>query len=115
MERVLHRQHTTAPVVETGELERVLVGLGATVDKKEAVVLVAAYLSEAISQLLLQTVDDTVGIEAYLLHLVVGRLDIMRMTMTDADDSMTSVEVEILLSFIVPYAGTFAPYDIDVE
>ena len=79
--------------METGELERVLVGLGTTVDKKEAVVLVAAYLSEAFRQLLLQTVDDTVGIEAYLLHLAVDRLDIMRMTMTDADDSMTSVEV----------------------
>ena len=115
MERVLHSEHTATTVVETGELECILVGLSTTVDEEEAIVFIAAYLSKALSELLLQGVDDTVGVESDLLNLIVDSLDIMRMTMSNADDSVTTVEVEILLSFIVPYAGTFAPYDIDVE
>ena len=115
MERVLHSEHTTTTVVETGELQRILVGLRTTVDQEEAVVLITADFSEALSELLLQGVDDTIGVESNLLHLIVDSLHIMRMTMAYADDSMAAIEVQILLSFIVPYAGSFAPYDIDVE
>lgn len=115
MERMLHGEHPAAPIVETGEFQCILVGLSTTVDQKETIVLIATDLSEALSELLLQDVDDTVGVESDLLHLIVDSLDIMRMTVTNADDSVTTVEVKILLSFIIPYAGTFAPYDIDVE
>ena len=115
MERMLHGEHPAAPIVETGEFQCILVGLSTTVDQEETIVLITAYFSESLSQLLLQGVDDTVGVETNLLHLVIDSLNIMRMTVTNADDSMTSIEVKILLSFIVPYAGSFAPYDIDVE
>ena len=112
---MLHGEHPAAPIVETGEFQCILVGLSTTVDQEKAIVLITAYFSESLSQLLLQGVDDTVGVETNLLHLVIDSLNIMRMTVTNADDSMTSIEVKILLSFIVPYAGSFAPYDIDVE
>ena len=115
MESMLHGEHPAAPIVETGEFQCILVGLSTTVDQEKAIVLITAYFSESLSQLLLQGVDDTVGVETNLLHLVIDSLNIMRMTVTNADDSMTSIEVKILLSFIVPYAGSFAPYDIDVE
>ena len=115
MERMLHGEHPAAPIVETGKFQCILVGLSTTVDQEKAIVLITAYFSESLSQLLLQGVDDTVGVETNLLHLVIDSLNIMRMTVTNADDSMTSIEVKILLSFIVPYAGSFAPYDIDVE
>ena len=115
MERVLHSEHPTAPVVKAGELQCILVSLSSTVDQEKTIVFIATDLSKTLSQLLLQGVDDTVGVESDLLHLIVDSLDIMRMTVTNADDCMTAIEVQILLSFIVPYAGSFAPYDIDVE
>jgi hypothetical protein len=39
----------------------------------------------------------------------------MGMRMTDADNSMATVEVEILLAFIVPHFTTFSLYDVYIE
>ena len=64
VEGVVDREHARAPIGEAGQLQRVLVGLGATVDEKQLVVVVAADGAQALGQLLLQRVDDTVGVEA---------------------------------------------------
>lgn len=43
---------------------RILISLGTAVDEKQLVVIVAADLAESLGQLLLQAVDDAVGVEA---------------------------------------------------
>ena len=39
----------------------------------------------------------------------------MRMGVPDADDGMTAIQVEILLSFVVPYFTSFSLDDVHVE
>ena len=39
----------------------------------------------------------------------------MRMCVTDAYDGMSSIEVKVLLTFIVPHATTFAADDVNIE
>jgi len=37
------------------------------------------------------------------------------MRVTDADDGMSAIEVQILLTFLVPYLTALALYDVHVE
>ena len=101
--------------MEAGQLERILISLGTAVDEKQLVVIVAADLAESLGQLLLQAVDDAVGVEAELRELFAYAFRIVRMAMADADDGMATIEVEILLAFVVPNVSTFAAHDVDVE
>jgi hypothetical protein len=39
----------------------------------------------------------------------------MRMGVTDGNDGVSAIEVQILLTFIVPYLTTLALHDVDVE
>ena len=70
---------------------------------------------KALGELLLQTVDNGIGIESKHVQLLGEFLDIMRMAMTDADDGMAAVKVKIFLAFAVPNVAAFALDDIDVE
>ena len=115
MEGVARRQHARPAVVEAGQLECILIGLGAAVDEEELVVVVAADLTQSLGQLLLQAVDDAVGIEAKLIELLRNALCIVGMAVADADDGVATVEVEILLPLVVPDVGTTAADNVDVE
>ena len=35
--------------------------------------------------------------------------------MTDRNDSMTAIQVEVFCTFIIPYMATFSFYDINIE
>ena len=109
------RQHTLAPRVERGELQGIFVGLGSGVDEKELIVGITAEAAQTFGELFLQTVDHGVGIEAQRLQLLLEFLHVVRMAVTDADDGMPAVEVEIFLSFVVPHMATLAFDDVDVE
>ena len=102
-------------VVEGGQLQRVLVGFGAAVDEEQLVVVVAARLAQAFGQLLLQLVDDRVGVEAQGGHLFADHLHVVRVGMADGDDGMAAIEVEVFSALFVPYVAAFAPHDVDVE
>jgi hypothetical protein len=39
----------------------------------------------------------------------------MGMRVTDADNCMPTIKVEILLTFVVPHFTTFALYDVNIE
>ena len=58
MEGFFQRQHAGAAIMERRELEGILVGLSAGVDKKQAVVVIAAEPAKTASELLLQRIDD---------------------------------------------------------
>ena len=114
MEGLFGREHTCAAIVEAGELEGILVGFGATVDQKELIIVVAADLAQPLGKLALEQVDDTVGVEAKLVELLGEHVDIMGMAVADADDSMSAVEVEILLTFVVPHMDALALDNVDI-
>ena len=103
------------PVVEGGQLQRILVGFRAAVDEEQLIVVVAARLAQPFGQLHLQFVDDRVGVEAQHGHLLADHLHIVRMGMADGDDGMAAVEVEVLGALVVPDVAAFAPHDVDVE
>jgi hypothetical protein len=37
------------------------------------------------------------------------------MCVPDADNSMTTIEIQVFLSFLIPYLATFALHDVDIE
>ena len=64
VESLLGGQHAAAARDERGQLQRVLVGLRAGVDEEELVVGIAREAAETFGELLLEAVDDGVGVEA---------------------------------------------------
>ena len=115
MKGLLGREHARAAIGKRGELQRVLVGLGAAVDQEQLVVVVARDAAQALGQLHLQLVHHGVGVEAQLADLFRNLLDIVRVGVPDADHGMSAIEVQILLPFVIPYLTTFAPDDVHVE
>ena len=79
------------------------------------VVLIARNLAEACRQFLLEWVLHGVAVETEFVYLLGDCLDIVRVAVTDADDCMTAIEVEIFLPLVVPHAATFAFVDGYVE
>ena len=101
--------------MEGGQLQGVLVGFGTAVDEEERVVFVAAGLAQAFGHLLLELVDDGVGVEAQGGYLVADHLHVVRMGVADGDDGMAAVEVEVLRTVLVPHVAAFPFDDVDVE
>ena len=58
VECFLGREDAGATVVKRGQLQRILVGLGSAVDKKQLIVGVAGDVAEPFGQVALQGVDD---------------------------------------------------------
>ena len=114
MESLLGREHTCTAIVETGKFQRILVGLSTTVDQEELIVVVAADLAQPLGKLTLEHVDDTVGVESKLIELLGEHVDIVGMAVTDADDSVSAVEVEILLPFVVPHMDALSLDNVDI-
>ena len=115
MEGLLARKHSGIARLKRSQLQGILVGLGTRVDKKQLVVVVATDLSQSLSQLHLQLVDDRVGVESYLVQLLRHLLYIVGVGVTDRDHSVSAVEVEILLSVLVPHLTTLTLDDVHVE
>ena len=65
--------------------------------------------------LLLELVDDGVGVEAQGGYLVADHLHVVRMGVADGDDGMAAVEVEVLRTVLVPHVAAFPFDDVDVE
>ena len=75
--------------MERGKLQSVFVGLGTGIDEEELIVVITTGFSKALGELLLQTVDNGIGIESKRVQLLCEILDIMSMSMTDDDDVKT--------------------------
>ena len=115
MEGFFSREHALSARVERGQLQSVLVGLGTTINKEEAIVLVAAGAAQAFGQLTLQTVHHRIGVEAQTCDLLADGLHITGMGMAYADDGMAAIEVQIFCSLPVPHTATLAAHDVNRE
>ena len=115
VESFLSGEYPAAAGGERGELQTVLVGLGAAVHQKQLVVGIAAYGTQAFGQLALQRVHHGVGVEAYLAQLAAHGLHIVGMAVSDADHGMSAVEVEVFGAGIVVDAASLAAYDVHAE
>ena len=94
-----------------GELQGVLVGLRTAVDEEQAIVLIAAGVPQPFGQLALEFVDHGIAVEAQLSHLAAHGLHVVGMCVTDGDDGVAAIEVEVLRSLFVPNATAFATRD----
>ena len=115
VESLLGTEHTGAAVGERRQFQRVLVGLGSAVDEEQLVVVIAADLAQSLGQLLLQLVNHRVRVEPNLIELLRHLLYVVRMRMSDGDDGMTAVEVQIFLPLVVPYVATLSFHNVYVE
>ena len=113
VERFLCREHTCATGMERSELQSVLVSLSAGVDEKQLIVVITARLAQPFCQLLLQSVDDGVAVEAELRQLGGKHRGIMRMTMTYRYDGRAAIK--ILGAVVVPYVATGTLGDVNIE
>ena len=113
MESLLSGEHAAASRMERGEFEGILVGFSTTVDEEQLIVIVAAEAAEPFCQLLLQTINNRIAVEAQLTDLTADSLNIMRMSMANGDDGMTAIKVQIFFTILVPDATTFAAHNVD--
>jgi len=63
----------------------------------------------------LQAVDDRVGIESQFVYLVGDSSYISRVAVTDGDNGMATVQVEVFCAFAVPYMASFAFYNLYIK
>jgi hypothetical protein len=112
---LLAREYTSVACFKGCQFQGVLVGLGAAVNQKQLVVVVATDLTQTLCQLYLQLVDHRVGIESHLTELLCHFLLVVRMGVPYTDHGVTTIEVKIFLTFVVPYFATLALYDVYVE
>ncbi len=115
VESLFEGQDASAAIVERCQFHGVLVGFSSRVDEEELIVLITAGFAESFGKLLLQRVLHGVGIEAEFVGLLCESLHIVRMAMTDGDDCVASVKVEVFLAFIVPHFASLAVVDGYVE
>ena len=115
MEGMTQGQHPLFAIVERCQLQGILVGLCTGVDQKERILVIATRLAQFVGQGLLQTVDDRVGVEAQLAHLLRDRLHIGRMAMTYGNHGMTTIQVQVLVSLLVPHMTTLSFDNLDIE
>lgn len=115
VESLFEGQDASAAIVERCQFHGVLVGFSTRVDEEELVVLITAGFAESFGKLFLQWVLHGVGIEAEFVGLLCESLHIVRMAMTDGDDCVASVKVEVFLAFIVPHFASLAVVDGYVE
>src|SRR6185437_14186384 len=93
--------------VEGGELEGVLICLGSGIAEEQLVIGAAADLSQFVGELLLQRDADGIAVKTYFAELIGDALYIMRVCMTDRNDGMAAIEIEVLLAVLVPDVRTF--------
>ena len=115
VESLLYRKHAGSSVGEGSQLQGILVCFGTRVDEEELIIFITAYLAQTLSEFHLQLVDDRVGIETQVVQLIGEHLHIVRMAMTDADNGMTAIEVEVFLTLVVPYLAALSFYNINIE
>ena len=115
VEGLLGREYAGAPVRKRGQLQRVFVGFGAAVYEKQLIVVVAADGAQPFGQFHLQPVNHRIAVESQLPQLFAHLLHIVRMRVTDADDGMPAIQVQILLSLIVPDLTALSPHDVYIE
>ena len=115
MERLLCREHTGATIVEGCQLQSIFIGFCATVDEEQGIVFVPGNLAQTLSNLLLQTVDDRVGIESQRVQLLGHHLHVVRMAVANGNHGMATIQIQVLRTLIVPYVAPFSLDDVNVE
>ena len=110
VEALAEGHHTVAAGVERCQLDGVLVGLGARVDKEQRIVVEPGHLPYLARQFHLHRVSDAVGIEADSAQLLGDCRHVFRMAVSDRNDGMAAVEVKIFLTVFVP---DLAPQSLD--
>ena len=108
VESFLEREDARPAVVERREFQCVLVRLSTAVDEEKAIVFVSASFAQSLRELPLQGILNGVAVEAECLQLLCHCLDVVWMAVTYADDGMSAIKVQVLLSLTVPDGATFA-------
>ena len=103
-----------AAVVEAGQLQGILIGLRPGITEEELIVGPAGYFTQLVGEFHLQRDMDGIGIKTDFIQLFGDTLHIMRMGMTDRNNGMAAVQIQILLSLLVPYIRAFCFCDGDV-
>ena len=115
MEGFLAGEYSCATSLERGQFQSILIGLGSGIDEEQLVVIVATDFSKALCQLHLQLVDHRIGVEPNLLQLLRYLINIMGVGVPDADDGVPAIQIQVLLSFLVPYSTAFALDNVYIE
>ena len=94
--------------VEGGQFQRILVGFCSRVNEEELVVVVTTDRAELFGKFHLQRVLDGIGVEHEFAGLLLHGLQVTWMAVTNGDHGMSTIEVEIFLSLVVPHIASLA-------
>src|SRR5574344_1714017 len=109
------RKYARTPRLERGQFQTVFIGLGTTIYQEQLIVIISAYRSQTFGKLSLKRIYHRIGIKSKTLNLLRHHLHIMRMTMPDADYGMTTIKIQIFLTFVVPNFAARTFYDTDIK
>ncbi len=115
MESLAECDDTLFAGVERRQLHGVFIGLGARVDEKQLVVVVATGLAELLCQTLLKAVDDGIAVEHQVLGLVLQRFHVVGVAVAHRNHGMAAVEVEIFSAVAVESVASTSFHYLNVE
>ena len=111
MKSLFCRQHTGSSIVERCQFQGVLVCLGTRVDEEQLIVVIPRSLAQSCGKFLLKWVLHGVTVKAQLVQLLGHCLDIVRVAVSDTDDSMTAIQVKVFLPLLIPHMAALAVVD----
>src|SRR3954453_23931331 len=103
MECLLKSYDLLFTIVKRSEFQCVFISFGSAVYKEQLKVLFTADLAKFISQLLLNRNMYAIRIESNFLQLVFYPFHPMWVSMSNADNSMTTVHIKVLHAIFIPY------------
>ena len=113
MKRLVDGQDLAAPGVERCQLDGILIGFGAGVAEEEPVVVITRHAAESLCQLDLQRVHDRIGVKTEFSDLLRNGLHVVGLRVSDRDDGVSAVEVEVLGSGLVVDEAPLSPHGFD--
>ena len=107
MECLSKRNHLAAVGVKRSEFQRVFVGLCAGVHEEEFIIAVTADYLQLLRQFLLKRNAHRIGIETDFLNLFDDAFHIVGLRVSDADDTVSAIKVEIFFTLSVSEFQSF--------
>ena len=111
----MHSQHPLSARSKRCQLQGILIGLSTAIAEEELIVRIARQLAQLLGQLNLQAIHHSIRVEANLRELVGDFLDIMGVSVTNRNHSVTTIEVEVLHTILIPQIGSLGLHRLHIE
>src|SRR5690606_36909931 len=92
---------------EGSDLQRIFICFRSRVAEKQIIIRISGYPSEHFGKLTLKGILNAVGVKTDAFKLMFESCDVMRVTVTDRNYRVTSIQIEVLGALFIPNPGSF--------